>query len=303
MAFTKKLVVVKFTLSPITDVAGGATTQPTFAGSDANSVTLEGYRTAAIIRKAGGASQGEAQLRVYGMSLDLMNQLSTLGRTPIIIGRNEIEISAGDSESGVALVFRGTINQAYTDLGGAPEGIFIVDAYSMLYQAVQSIPPTSFNGSVSAASMLQGLATQMGMTFENNGVDVILPTPYYSGSAKTQAEAIVHDAGIEWNACDNGILAIWPRGGSRGGSVPLISPDTGMVGYPFPSGEGLIGVRTVFNPQINFGAQVQIQSSVKPACGNWRVVSLTHEISSELPGGDWFSTVIGSPPNYVPRIV
>lgn len=300
MNFTKKKISVTITLSPTTDAAGNATAQPRFAGSDANVVTLTGYRTLAHIVKAGGASQGEAHVSIFGMSLSLMNQLSTLGRTPVIIGRNEIAISAGDDENGMTLIFRGTISQAYTDLGGAPEGRFDISAYSLLYQSVQSIPPTSVPGNIDVALVLQGLATQMGLAgFENNGVSVILSKPYFAGSAKTQAEAAVNEAKIEWNACDLGILAIWPRGGSRAGPIPLISPKTGMVGYPYPSGGGLLGLKTIFNLGVSFGGRIKVESSITPANGVWTVCTLEHDLESEQPGGQWFTRISGTPPNYL----
>jgi hypothetical protein len=199
----------------------------------------------------------------------------------------------------LALIFKGFITQAYTDLGGAPEAVFQVSAYSLAYQAVQSIPPTSMPGPVDVAVVMQRLATQMGLAFENNGVNVKLPTSYWDGSAKTQAEAVVRDARIEWNAGDNGVVAIWPRGGYRNLPAPLVSAETGMVGYPYPSGEGLLGVKTRFNPNINFGAPVQVQSVIQPATGTWRVCSLEHYIECELPGGQWFTSIMGTPPGYL----
>lgn len=298
MGFTRKAITVRFTLGDASAI-GTASQTEVFSASGTNTVELTGYRISAAISKAGGASMGEAHLRIYGMSLSLMNELSTLGRTPVFVGKNLIDILAGD-EGAQSLIFRGTMQQAFTDLGGAPEGMFQVSAYSMLYQAVQAIAPTSFKGPTDVALILQGLATQMGMTFENNGVSVILRDPAYNGSAKTQAEAVVHDAGIEWNHGDMGVLAIWPKGGSRQGAIPLISKDTGMVGYPYPSGQGLLGVRTEFNPAINFGGRVQVQSDITPACGTWGVVNVVHEIESEMPGGQWFTSIVGSPPGYVP---
>jgi hypothetical protein len=301
MSFTQKRIDVTFTLAPVTDAAGKVTAQPTFAGSDTNSVTLTGFRTSVQITKAGGASQGEAQLRVYGMSLSLMNQLSTLGQTPVKIGKNEIAISAGD-DNGVAVVFKGTISQAYTDLGGAPEGMFQVSAFAGLFESMLTIPPSCFRGPVSAALILQGLATQMGVSaFENNGVNVMLPETSLNGSALTQVKAVVKAANIEW-ILDGGTLAIWPKGGFRAGAVPLISPENGMVGYPFPSGQGLLGLKTLFNPQINFGAQVDVKSSITPANGRWTVVRIEHEIEAEMPGGQWFTTILGTPPGYGIRV-
>jgi hypothetical protein len=132
--------------------------------------------------KAGGASQGEAHLRIFGMSLNLMNQLSTLGRTPVIIGRTRSRFPAGE-EDAVSLIFKGTISQAYTDLGGAPEGF-------SSRRVLDAVP----GGAVDPANQLPrrrrccpdsaGLATQMGMTFENNGVSVILANPYFPGQRR-----------------------------------------------------------------------------------------------------------------------
>lgn len=300
MTFKARKITVSFILAPVRDSAGNPTSQPTFAGSDANKVTLEGLRIQTQIIKAGGASQGEAHLRIYGMKLDLMNQLSLLGKTPVIISSgNIIEISAGDDDS-VALVFRGYISQAYTDLGGAPEGVFVVDAYSLLYQAVQIIPPTSFKGTIPAATVMQQIAGQMNLPFTNNGVTTILTNPSYNGSAKTQAETCLKEASAEWNAAEDGTIAIWPKGSSRGGSITLVSKETGLIGYPYPSGQGLLGLRTLFNPAITYGGQIQVRSSIAPANGTWTLRAITHELASEMPGGEWFSSIVGSPPGYVP---
>lgn len=299
MTFTKKIIEVVFTLSPVTDAAGTVTNdQPVFAGTNSNTVTLTGYRTSVHVTKAGGASMGEAHLSIYGMSLQLMNQLSTLGRTPVIIGRNLVSISAGDA-NGLSLIFQGTINQAFTDLGSAPDGRFDVDAYSLLFQAVQSIPPTSTRGSTDVALIMQNLSTQMGLRFENNGVTDIIPPIYLAGSAKSQAEELVKLAQIEWNQGDNGTVAIWPKNGSRNGAIPLISPQTGLVGYPYPSGGGLLGLKTLFNPAINFGSQIRVQSSITPACGVWTICQLEHALESEMPGGQWFTSLTGTPPGYL----
>jgi len=301
MSFTRKIITVTFQLAATVDISGNVTSQPTFSGTDKNKVILEGYRVSANIIKAGGLySQGALQLRIYGMSLDLMNQLSTLGKTPIYVEgpqRNFITVSAGD-ESGVGLIFQGTINQAYTNLGAAPEAFFSVNAFSLLYEAVLTVPATSYKGSISAATVLQGLAVQMGKNFENNGVDVILRNPYYSGSALSQVRDCIKEAGIEWNNGDNGILAIWPKGGSRAGTIPLISAETGLIGYPYPSGSGFLGLHTVFNPQINFGGRIQVQSTITPANGIWTVQNLIHDVEAEIPDGNWTTALILTPPGY-----
>lgn len=289
MSYVQKIISTTITLS-----------NNTFAGtSGQNTVTLNNYRTSASITKAGGNSQGELQIRIYGLDLQLMNQLSTLGRTPIFIDSgNKISVSAGDSINGISEIFVGTIIQAQIDLSSAPDAILVMTAYTGAYEAVQAIPPTSFKGSADAANIMAGLATQAHLLFEPNGVSVILNNSYYSGSARSQMEDCAKEAHINW-IIDNGTLAIWTKDGSRGGVIPLISKDTGLIGYPFPSGQGLLGLRTEFNPQISFGADIQVESIITAANGKWTVNHIEHEIESQLPGGHWMTTLQCTPPGYM----
>ena len=97
---------------------------------------------------------------------------------------------------------------------------------------------------------------------------------------------------------DDGTLAIWPAGGARGGSIPLISPQTGMKGYPTMNNLGPV-LETLYNPSIRFGAKVKIESRVRPACGIWQVIRLQHNFESEVPDGAWFSHLETARPGYV----
>ncbi len=99
------------------------------------------------------------------------------------------------------------------------------------------------------------------------------------------------DANIEWNGIENNILSIWPRGGYRAGQIPIISPDTGMVGYPSFTQSGVV-VKTLFNSAIRFGQLVSVQSSLQGATGQYRVQKLAHDIESEMPGGKWFTQMV-----------
>jgi hypothetical protein len=294
MTFTRKIIEVAITLSPKQN-PDGTFSQPSFDDARSDTVTLTGYRCAVNITKPGFPSQGKAQVRIHGMTLDLMNKLSLLGRTPISRGFNLIRISAGDDNSPPKLIFSGNMNEAYTDLGGVPEGVFQIFAFSAGFAAVQSIPATSYKGSVDVATIMAGLADQMHMKFENNGVSVQISNPNYPGSALTQAKAAAATANIECT-CDQGILAIWPRNGARAGAIPVISPNSGLIGYPYSSGEGLMGLRTAFDARINYGQIVEVNSTIRPACGQWKVVGLTHDIEAEMPGGQWFTTLTLAPP-------
>lgn len=271
--------------------------QNVFNDTNSDTVVFQGYRMIAHITVAGGQSQGELQMRIYGLSLKIMNQLSTLGKTPVYTEKNTITVFAGD-DFGISEVFKGTIQQAYTDLGSAPDNVFHISAFAGLYEAMQIIPATSIAGAAAAEVILSGLAGQMGKKFENNGVHVMLDNPNYSGSAKSQMDAVINDADIR-GGIFNDVLAIWPKDGNREGNTPMISPATGMIGYPFPSGQGLLGVRTLFNPDLAFGCNVEVQSDIQPACGIWTICHVDYDLEAEVPGGAWFGTLLLTPPGYL----
>lgn len=269
-----------------------------FAGQDGNTVKVSGLRVQASIQKYGLDSMSQANLRIYGLTIDLMNQISTLGRVIAQGPRNAVQVEAGDDESGMSVVFQGTIQDAYADLNGAPEGFFVVSSFAGLQEALQPDAPISIKGSADVATIMSGLATKMGLLFENSGVDNKLASPYFPGALRDQAAACANAANINF-LIDNGVLAIWPAGGSRKGLIPKISRDTGMVGYPAHTNGGIM-VTTEFNPSINFGGDVEIVSSLDPACGTWNVYGVSMELESETPGGPWFTQFTGAIFGHVP---
>lgn len=271
----------------------------TFTESGTDTVTLSGLRVSTRITKAGGASMGMSQISIYGMTLSMMNQLSTLGMKLQIIPKNTIIVKAGDSSSSMAIVFYGSIASAYADFQAAPQNVFQIQAFVLAPQASIPAVATSFNGPADVPTMMEGFAKAMGLTFENSGVTSQLSYPYYSGSIRNQALQCVQDAQIAWNGGDNGVLAIWPKNGVRGGSnTPVVSAETGMVGYPTYSDYGLL-IKSLFNPSIVYGAMIKIITIIKiDIVEEWAVYSLDYELDSQVPNGSWFMTIGAYNPKY-----
>ena len=297
-SYARRQIEVVFTLGPVEDLRTGQMRQPTFGSTGKSTVTLTGYRVSANIAKVGAMSQGVAQLRIFGLPLALMNELTILGALPLATKNNTVSVFAGDDQAGMGLVFTGNITQAWANMKAAPQTVFEVMANTGIYAALAPVPPTSFRGSADVATVLAGLAELMDLTFENNGVTAQLNNPYLPGTAREQAVRCIQAAGIEWNGGDNGILAIWPRGGHRGGVVPLISPDTGLLGYPAYTQFG-VSVATLLNPSLAFGALFKVQSSSTPANGTWQIYKLAYNLESETPNGPWFTQIEGTIPGNV----
>ena len=264
-----------------------------------NTVRATGLRVQVNISKTDGPAMGEAQLRIFGLPPGVLNQMHGLNRAAQAIRKNRIIIYAGDDDApGAALpvVFAGTISLAQIDLTSAPDSSLTVVAFAGAFEAMRTATATSFPGGADAVDIMRDFAARMGFGFEPNGVSVILSTPYFSGTLRDQAESCARQANIGWTI-ENDTLAIWDKRLGRTGPIPLISPETGLVGFPsYSSGqfEGL-AVTTVFNPLLRIAKPVQIESSLKVANAIWYVYNLTHSLESETPGGKWFTQFNASP--------
>jgi hypothetical protein len=173
-----------------------------------------------------------------------------------------------------------------------PDVFLQIQAQSAYFAQLTPVAPRSYKGQIDVASIMQQIARAMGFTFENNGVQVQLSDMYLANTGLEQAKTLARAAGIDLYVDDN-ILAITPPNVPRGGLVPEISAQTGLVGYPTFDGVG-VNFQTAFNPSIAFGGAIKLVTSIKQAAGQWIVTSVAYRLESEKPGGAWFTTVRGN---------
>ena len=285
-----------------------------FGNTGQNTVTLSGLRASASIHKGGWPSFDVAEMRIYGVQPSVMNAVSTLGiPIPMVRHGNSLTIQAGDAVNGMATVFNGYIQNAWQNFDGMPDTMLQLVCYGGADLAVFPAKPISFPGGADVATIMSGLADAMGLAFENNGVQVQLASPYFAGTALQQAQKCAKAANIEMQIDTGtapGTLAIWPKTGTRGGTVPLISKDTGLIGYPRFRDQGM-EFSCIFNPNIRVGGKIKMQSSAGTAGlfsdpahptpdtqvaggpnGLWYVCGpVTHDLAALIPGGPWFTEV------------
>ncbi len=284
MSFVERMIGLRFELGT------GA-----FGEDGSNVVEFAGLRCSANIDKAGGVFMTKLDLRVWGLPLDVMAKLTVLNQLAYTSARlNTVTVSAGDKESGMSVCFVGIISEAWADMRSAPEGVLHLAANTGLLDKVRPVPAISFNGTIDAVTVLRNVCAQMAppLSVENNGVTAQLSNTYLPGTAMDQLQAVCRQCDFEY-IVENDTLAIWPKGGSRDGLVPLISADTGMVGYPEFTQNG-IRLTTLYNPGLTFGRKVEVRSTLQPACGYWVLASVNHNLDAQMPGGQWFTQIEGS---------
>lgn len=301
--YTVKNLRVTFTL---------ANSNAVFPGTTANQLQVSGLRMTAVIRGSGLPAFPDASLRIYGLAQQDMNALAV---TRVLVGkpqyqRNIVQIEA-DSGNGFTFVFSGQILQAGPDYSSVPDVCLYVQAVSLGLDQLTPAGPISFPGAANVADILSGIASAMGLAFENDGVTGTLTNAYYSGTLADQLRTVCKDAGIYF-AIEPGtpnLLVVSPVGVPRQNLVTFtLTPASGLVRYPEVLGNGFINVRSVFNPAYRMngpltisGSDVIIDSSLpktlnSQADGDWVIGPLTHTLECQKPGGLWFTDMRLGPP-------
>lgn len=262
-----------------------------FGSSEHDQIILQGFRATADIDKAGGMMMGTLRAKIYGVKQADMNSVTTLQWKPGTLIPNTVEVYAIDGAV-ETLVFAGNIVNAWADYQSMPDVYLHIQAQSAFFNALKAIPPRSFKGDVDVASVMAQIARDLGYVFENNGVTTQLTDIYLPNTGMEQAKDLARAAGCDLYL-DDKILAITPPNVPRKVLIPLISPASGLVGYPTFDGVG-VNFQILFNPAVTFGGSIKLETDVQQAAGEWVVTSVGHRLESEKPGGAWFSSIRGN---------
>ena len=282
-SFTKKIIQVNITVA-----------EGDFGADLGNTAKLTNHRIVCSIQKGGHPSKNQAKIHVYGMSQNLMTQLTKNPFSPLAYRKSFVEVLAGDAETGLHLAFKGNVTDMHASFKTPPNGYLSIEAVEGYYPNLLPSKARSYSGSSPAAGIFAELASEMGFHFEDNGVTSQIRNPYLYGSAMKQASDLANALNLEFGV-DDGILFIAPRNKERTGTGPLVSPQSGMKEYPTYTNKGL-HVESIYLPTAKLGGVFEIQGSVvSNANGVWRISGLHHQLESENPSGQWSTKLIAPP--------
>lgn len=285
--FTEKQLRFTFTLA----------TKAKFQGNN-NTLQITGLRALADISYPGPPSFPTANVRIFGMKPSDMQALTGLTFQVLTYQRNSIMIESNDG-SGWTTVFEGQIVTGVTDFAGMPEVAFVITAQTLGYDLLNPATPSAFPASASVENVCRTIALKMSKQLDNVGVTAVFPgASYFAGTPGEQLRTVVKKAGIAVYLDKPGVVEIGIPGAARNVPAVVLSPNLGnLVGYPSLDSVNLIGVTAVFNPSLRFGAPLQIKDSQQLAAnGNWIIYDCTHNLSSLLPDGPWFTRMTAQPP-------
>lgn len=261
-------------------------------------IVIEGFRASAVIDNAGWLAMGTLRAEIFGLKQSDMVKMTSY---PLDIARqkqNTVIVYAidGDMEG---VVFAGNIVRGWPDYSRMPDVCFRLQAQSAYSAALKTVKPRSFKGTVDVAQVMRQIADSMGCEFENAGVNIKLENVCLVNSDLEQARDLAKMAGIALNI-ERNILSIWPLGSYRNAVIPLISKDTGMVGYPSFDGT-YVSFDCLYTPSLITGGLIKIETDNINAKGQWQVLKMSHSLDCEKPNGTWLSSVKGVSLDYYVR--
>lgn len=288
ISFRRRKLQVQLTLKSGTFADGG------------NSKIITDLAMSASVEKMGPPDFGKCSVTIEGMILEDMENLTTLSFNPLFAytARNYINIFAGDDDTGYAQIFAGTIISAGASFAeGQPGAVFRVEGQVGFLGSVMPASPTAVSGTQDAASFISKQASASGMTFENQGVTATIRDCVFNGSAIQQARQCAEMIGADLIIDDEQMILIPGDGARDEGKMVLINKESGLLGYPQIT-QGGVEIKTIFNPDYKFAQCVELQTIVPKASGVWRIVKLTHKLSSNNPkDGAWESQLTGYYPH------
>ena len=270
----------------------------TFGASGSSSLSVTNLRAIVHIEFANAPTTGNASIRIYGLTLDQMNNLSKAGLV-YAARHNTVVVQAGNQGQALSTVFTGNFIEAYPDMREPPPAgpSFYITASPAVLPQMKPVAAASFTGATKLTDALAPIVKTAGLTLEGNGVATVLSSPYFAGTAWSQILSAVKAADcFAFLDGNTNTLAIWPKDGSRSsnGGLPVLSAPNGMIGYPEFQGTK-VRVRMLFNtsivPGTGPGHQVQIVSQLKAATGMFTAVDQTYDLSSQMPDGPWEMSV------------
>lgn len=107
------------------------------------------------------------------------------------------------------------------------------------------------------------------------------------GNSKDAIDQIARQNGCDWSI-EGGLLNIIPATHTLPSEAVFLSQDTGMVGSPEDTGDGL-EIKCLLNPALRCGGLVEIKSILSFFDGQYKITNL--KMSGDALGGDWLCTI------------
>ena len=260
-------------------------------GNGNNTVVYEGLPTEIDITKSGGKDGCKASVTLYGMKLDTARQMTMLAFRKLQTYNNVIVIEAGTKGQKLDNVFQGEIVTAVPSID-QDNLAFHIEARCGHYPNLIPTPPVSVQGETTVDKLMQQFAKEANYDYENRGITSSVSNSVFVGSPIQKARQLATQMGFDLLIIDRKFI-IQPYETQPKGTIPLVSKESGLIGYPSFTNDG-VECSALFNPDFELGSYFELKTILPHASGIWKINKLSTKLSAYMPNGtDWQSDLSG----------
>lgn len=273
----------------VTMILAGSNT--IFPGTNSNTLTLVDMRMSAKVQAVARLST-QADIRIFGMKQDDMNALTVAWANPPVVLDHLVILEANNTgrDDGWVQVFKGTMIEAQPDYRAMPDVSFNLVAVTGYFVKINPVAPTSYPFQVDIGVAAGDIIERMGppWVYVDGGADGVLSNPYFYGTLWDQLAQACQAANADFYVQGDEILIVKAGQPRSSDSAVILSPQSGLIGYPMFERSGL-NVNAIFDPAFLCGTALEIQSIVPNASGRWYPYSLYHVLEARTPRGMWMT--------------
>lgn len=260
-------------------------------GNKNNTCFLQDRACKVSITKKGVPGRDSATISIWGLSEQTLASFIKQSYVPGESQNNVINIMAGEEYGPLTLAFTGEIISAVANFSAVPDVRLDISAATGYYANAKKMADTSINGIVQVPMLMEQLTLEAGMVYNNDAFSASLKNPVLKGSPWQKIQQLALQSGADL-FLENNIVTTTPKGKMRNQTPHLLSPETGMVGYPSFQDHAL-AVDSFFQPTLVLGGPILVQSSLPKACGLWRTTSIVHSLCAHnAPENAWHSHLL-----------
>lgn len=262
--------------------------EESFDSENNNRISSTGLAISTTLNYGNGSISPTAQIVVYGLPIATMNKLFRVQWNTMKAILNTVKIEAGNQGEELSTIYEGNITFATIKMDGAPNCNLIITSQMAIADKLQySEPYTLKKGEEKeAADIIKELATQSGYQFENYGATHVVTDLKLLGSNIEKISNLCQMCDFDLYI-EQKLIVICKKDGERNLKIPIISPSTGLQGYPEPDQRGL-NFNCAYDPSIRFGGIVRVKDSIiEIANTDWRIYGMVVTLESNIPQGKW----------------
>jgi hypothetical protein len=237
-----------------------------------------------------------------------MDRLTVYPATNNSLTGNKIYISVGEAKvasgkgsarsfSSTSLIYSGDMYHAYADYNNAPDVPFVISSTVNMNGALAEVEPVSFEGDTKVYDIINAIADRLGteqvvQSALTDNTDHVINNPYYSGTPMQMLRKVQQDANVDIYYMPPTIYVCAKGQPITTENVPVISYDTGLIGWPMMDVNGMVRVNVLYYPRFFNGMQVELKTSLPNCNGKFYITSMLISLESQTSGGQWVASMV-----------